>query len=566
MEFTKAFSDALVRLIHSEADRPLVAEDYREICTLLKVSKIYYDMDLGGDQRYRDQRTKKLVMADVEQADKIILYDDGRETGMTLVYPYYYDGAEYVHAYIEFWEGVNKEELDLGLYQFMADVIYLLVSRQNMRRMLDFAEVTDAQSGIPNVVYLGKRYEVVTRVTPPEDLLLLYINLQNFKYINEAAGAKSGDEAIIWYSRNLLSFVAEDEAVCRMGGDNFVMFIHKEHLDTVLKKLSSVTVSHLAAAPSQSFEISAWVGISECKPGEPHPLGVRLEEAATACSIGKNVLKKTVVVFSEDLRKMMGRGREVIAMFHSAVRNREFTPFFQAKVDMRTGKLVGFEALCRWIHDGQFIYPDQFVPVLDREGFIHELDMAIFQETCRAIRQWKDMGLKVPCISSNFSRKNLFVPNIEDKIVQTIQKYGLDPEDIEIEITESVKESEYNRLIEFIRRLRSEGLHIAVDDFGTGYSSLSLIHNIDADVIKIDKSFIDELGANQKSSFLIETIVNIAQRLKMTIVAEGVETAEQGRALLDLGCYCAQGFYYSKPVDFEAATDIIRNPEFQPMP
>ena len=279
--------------------------------------------------------------------------------------------------------------------------------------------------------------------------------------------------------------------------------------------------------------------------------------------MGKNHLKKNVVFFTEELKKKAGQGREIIAIFPKAVKNHEFHPFFQAKVDMKTGKLVGFEALCRWIHEGKFIYPDQFIPVLDKEGLIHELDMAIFDETCRAIRSWIDMGLNPPRVSSNFSRKNLFVPDIEEKICRKITENGISNENVEIEITETVKESEYNRLIEFVRNLKENGMHISIDDFGTGYSSLSLIHNIDADVVKIDKSFVDEIPGNHKSEVLIESIINIAERLDMTVIAEGVETLEQGQELMRLGCRNAQGYFYSKPVDYETATELIRNPSFE---
>lgn len=173
------------------------------------------------------------------------------------------------------------------------------------------------------------------------------------------------------------------------------------------------------------------------------------------------------------------------------------------------------------------------------------------------------MGLNPPRISTNFSRKNLYVADVEEKICRVIRDCGIRTEDVEIEITESVSEDEQGRLIGFIRRLKSMGLHIAVDDFGTGYSSMALIHNIDADVLKIDKSFVDEVSEKPKSRVLIESIISLAKRLNMSVIAEGIETAEQGQELLRLGCPYAQGYYYSKPVDFDAATELIRVPSFQ---
>ncbi len=567
MQETGKLIEGLKDLMHKASTESLDTDAYKEICGKLNVSKMYYDIELGGEDRYRNLATGQLVIADEESDGKIILYDSGEETDLTMTYPYYYEGVEYVHAYIEFPVGVKKEDLDLEIYQMMADVIYILVSRKNMRLMLDFAEIVDPLTGIPNIVFTTRRYSEVTKTVAPEDICVLFVNLRNFKYINESAGAKAGDEAITQYARKVLHFVDRScESCCRIGGDNFVMFILKEHLDEMIEKLHSVKLADLESAPNQVFKVNCWIGVSEVQPGQtPEPFVARLNEAAAACNMGKTRFKKNVVLFDDELVKMMGQSRRIIALFKPAVKNHEFHPFFQAKVDMNTGKLVGFEALCRWIHEGSFIYPDQFIPVLDKEGLIHDLDMAIFSETCHAIKKWKEMGLTPPRVSSNFSRKNLYVPDIEEKIYSVIQENGLDSGDVEIEITESVKESDYDRLIEYVKTLKNLGIHISIDDFGTGYSSLSLIHNIDADVVKIDKSFVDEITTESKAKILIESIISIAQRLKMSVIAEGVETAEQGRALLDFGCSYAQGYYYSKPVDFETATSLISDPPFLPI-
>ena len=553
-------TDILKKLLNKAVADQLTEDDYREACEAMNVVKLYYDMDLGDTGRYRDHNTQKLIINGSETGNNIILYDSHSPCGETVMFPYYYEGREFVHAYIDLCEGMTRDDISMEEYNFVADCI-----RDNMRRMLDFAEMTDAQTGIPNMMFISKRFGEIVKRHEADNYVVIYFNLQNFKYINETAGSKCGDEAIKLYSRTIVRLVDKDECICRMGGDNYAAFIRRDHLDDIIKALHSIVLSKLEAAPGRSFEVSAWIGISGGIPNDMRPFGARLNEASTACNIGKTRLKQNTVFFSEELKLMMNRGREIMAMFYPAVKNREFHPFFQPKVNMQTGKLVGFEALCRWIHDGRFIFPDQFIPILDKEGLIHDLDMAIFRETCLTIKKWKDMGLKPPRISSNFSRKNLFVPDIEKLIYDTIIENGIEVGDVEIEITESVQEAETNRLIEFVRNLKSYGLHISIDDFGTGYSSLMLIHNIDADVLKIDKSFVDEIPHSKKSMVLIESIINIAQNLDMQLIAEGVETAEQGRELIKLGCANAQGYYYSKPVDEAAAAELIRSDPFKPI-
>ena len=471
---------------------------------------------------------------------------------------------EYVHAYIEFPEGITKDELKLDIYDFLADQMFLLVSRQNCRIMLDYAENYDIQTSVPNVGYLYKFYAQQMTKAAPDKYCVIFSNLRNFKYINETGGTRTGDEVLIKFAHSLVSYVDDDECVCRMGGDNFVMLIKQKNLDKFIEKLECWEITGINSAPEKTFDITAWMGITRLTTDDV-PIRVRIEQSSIACSFGKHQLKKRVVFYDEQLAGMLRRSREITALFHPAVTKHEFTPFFQPKVNMLTGELIGMEALCRWKHDGKYIFPDQFIPILDQQGLTHELDMAILNETCRAIKKWLDMGLNPPRVSFNISRKNLFIPHIEEIILDIIKSNNVSTDRLEIEITETAKEDEIDRLISFLATLKKNGLQIAIDDFGTGYSSLSLIHNINADIIKIDKSFISALDSNSKSSVLVKTIIQIADRLDMDVIAEGVETADEGKALIDMGCINAQGYYYSKPVDFDSITEIIKNNGFSPI-
>ncbi len=566
MEITKELDEKLRALIITATKKvTLDNTDYAPLCELMHAVKMYYDIDFGDSGRYRNHRTQKLAVPGREENGCIILYENGRPAGETLKFTYYYHDIEYSHAYLDLEPGYTRDNIDMEIYTLLSDLVYILVSRDNMRHMLDFAETVDAQTGIPNSVYIRNKYDSTVKNTSGDKYAVLCLNLQNFKYINEVGSSKAGDEAINYYAHTVARFVRDDECVARLGGDNFVMFVRTERVNDIIERLRTVTIPKLEHAPGRSFVVSSWIGISTPQENEHRPFGARLNDASLACNLGKTRLRHNVVFYSDELNLMMNHGREIMAMFYPAVKNREFIPYFQPKVDMSTGALVGFEALCRWMHNGRFIFPDQFIPILDKEGLIHDLDMTIFRETCLAIRKWKDDGLTPPRISSNFSRKNLFVPDIEQKIIDTIIACDIDVGDVEIEITESVQEAETTRLIEFVSKLKEHGLFISIDDFGTGYSSLMLIHNIDADVIKIDKSFVDEIQCDRKSRVLIESIISIARNLNMALIAEGVETAEQGRELLRLGCKNAQGYYYSKPVDFDTATDIIRSGHFEPI-
>ena len=429
-------NNALRKLSNKATSAFLKSEDYAELCQSVNVCKMYYDIDLGYE-RYIDPRTRKLVIADNFVDNKIILYDEGKKTDLTLKYTYFYDTVEYVHAYIEFPEGITKDELKLDLYDFLADQMFLLVSRQNCRIMLDYAENYDIQTSVPNVGYLYKFYAQQMTKAAPDKYCVIFSNLRNFKYINETGGTRTGDEVLIKFAHALVSYVDDDECVCRMGGDNFVMLIKQKNLDKFIEKLECWEITGINSAPDKTFDITAWMGITRLTTDDI-PIRLRIEQSSVACSFAKHQLKRRVVFYDEQLAGMLRRSREITALFHPAVTKHEFTPFFQPKVNMLTGELIGMEALCRWKHDGKYIFPDQFIPILDQQGLTHELDMAILNETCRAIKKWLDMGLNPPRVSFNISRKNLFIPHIEEIILDIIKSNNVSTDRLEIEITETL--------------------------------------------------------------------------------------------------------------------------------
>ncbi len=563
MCFDQEFADNLQRLISSASGEKLDMAVTVEICRSLKISRMYFERHLGEEYEYKNRMSSQGANDEKKDEEKVVVFDDGDRTDLKLDYPYFREGEKFIHGYVEFRRGLREENLDIERIRFFSELMHLLLSRQNMREYVEYSENSDALTGIPNIVFLAKKYREVSKRIPHHKLLVLRINLQNFKYVNDAAGARAGDEAIIQYSRKIMRFVNEDEGVCRLGGDNFVIFIRKENTDIIMEKMSNILISNLKAAPGRNFNIRPWIGVSEVKEGQQTSFTERLNDASAACDLAKGRYRRSVVYFNDDLVETISRNRSIISNFRPALQRHEFHSFFQPKIDMRTGFVVGLEALCRWLHDGRFVYPDQFISVLDANSLIQELDIVIFAETCSAIRQWQNMGLYPPRVSSNFSKKNLYVPGIEEKILEVVHEYNLLPDDIEIEITESVKDTEYERMIEFVSILKKNGIHVSIDDFGTGYSSLSLLHNIDVDTLKIDRSFVSKLPDDYKSRILIESIVNIASRLNISVIAEGLENIEQGKALLEMGCNIAQGYYFSKPVDFDEASRMIEHPVFK---
>ncbi len=538
-------------------------DDFSEIYSLMGVIKVSYRIEYDKDPMSNTVGPEFIMESEQSEDGSIVMYETEGEPGEHLDFDYSRDGATYVVSYWYIRKNIKISEEERVFFKTISDKLYMVQSIIGMREMLDFARNHNQQSGILNGVGLRAAYREAVKNNPDIRYTVLFINLRNFKYINERAGSVTGDEAIIQFSRRITTYLDTDEDVGHIGGDNFLMYLRPENVDKMLHRLDAFVLDDLKSAPGKRFVISAWIGLSADDHDED--INKRIEHASVANSFGKQRLNQQVVYYSEKFGKTLDENRKVASLFSPALAKKEFKAYFQAKVNMSNGEILGFETLCRWIHDGEFIFPDQFIPVIDRMGMLHELDMEILRLTCESIKNWKEMGLDPPTVSVNFSRKDIFVPDIENEIFKVVKSYGLETDDIEIEITETASEDEYDRIIDFTTKLKEMGFHIAIDDFGTGYSSLSLIHNIKADIIKIDKSFITNIHAGSRSEVLVESIITIAKKLNMDIVAEGVETPEEGRHLLRLGCKTAQGYIYSRPSNYEYTTDLLKHSPYKPI-
>lgn len=542
-------------------------EDYREIYDLLGIGKVTFEISFEKDSLSRVMGPEFIMEAERSDDGSISVYESDTELGDVIEFVYPLQGRDDIKAKWYLKKKTDRSLIDEDRYRRVACKMYLMKSVSNMRTMLEFARLHDSQSGIPNGVGIKKLYKEAQEANPDVKYTVIYANLRNFKYINERIGVRGGDEAIIQFARRLTLVVEPDEGVCRLGGDNFLLFVKPDNLDHMIKVLSNFEIDNLESAPDKSFTLSSWLGIDVDMDDsdEDSDFGVRIERASIANTFARQKIKQPVVYYNEQFSDMMNTNKHIASIFMPGLKSREFQAFFQAKVNMRTGDLIGFETLCRWRHKGEFIFPDQFIPVIDRLGLIYELDMEMLRITCESVRKWLDLGLNPPVLSVNFSRKDIFIPDVEQQIKKVVDSYEIMPAYIEIEITETATEAEYARIIEFVRNLKNMGFRIAVDDFGTGYSSLSLIHNINADTLKIDKSFVTAIHKDAKTEILVSSIINIAERLNMELVAEGVETDEEGRKLMELGCEVAQGYYYSRPTDYDATTTLIRERPFKPI-
>ena len=280
-----------------------------------------------------------------------------------------------------------------------------------------------------------------------------------------------------------------------------------------------------------------------------------MDALAIALNMSKDLNPGNCAWFQKDMLNHTLHSKEVSLIFPKALENKEFVVYYQPKVTLSNNQLCGCEALVRWIRNGKLVPPMEFIPILEREGTVCELDFYVFEHVCQDIQRWLSKGIEPVRVSVNFSKNHLHNTHLAQEIIALMQKYQIDSKYIEVELTEMSGYENYATLVSFVQSMRKNGVSTSIDDFGTGYSSLNLLKDLDVDIIKLDKSFLNNLENHSQSDVIvIKNIVNMVNELHMSVIAEGVETQSQAEFLRKIHCRMAQGFLFDRPLphdDFE---------------
>ncbi len=377
---------------------------------------------------------------------------------------------------------------------------------------------------------------------------MLHLNIIHFKAINDIFGLKTGDRVLCYIAERTKDILKEGDVACRTDADRFILFTHRTHeeLEEMLEGFLE-EISHYQLP----FEIACNIGIYVTGK-EELPVDAMLDRAILAQSIIKGSYTKKYNYYTEDLRDEMLGELEIVGMMVPALEERHFVVNYQPQYSHSTGNLVGAEALVRWKHPERgIISPGVFIPIFEKNGFITQLDLYVFEEVCAFIRRCLDKGYHVVPISSNFSRHDIFMPDFVEKLEEIRIKYNVPVEYLRIEITESAVVDNPKYTNDIIRKLHDCGYIVEMDDFGSGYSSLNVLKDIELDIIKLDMLFMSQDMENKRGSTILKSIVYMAEGLDMPVIAEGVEQIEQADFLSSIGCDCIQGYLYSRPLPEE---------------
>lgn len=444
------------------------------------------------------------------------------------------------------WDTDGKENLD-----FLLKNIFAMCGRARLSDIVKKSLSCDMSTGLVNAngfVATGNRLAANGTL---HEYTAFYINLKNFKYINGQIGNRYGDTVIRKYAHTLAKLVGNDGITARLGGDNFTVLIKKARVDDILDYLSGTDLEIEIAGSTSHFSMQARAGMYDIKEGDAMPHVMNCISAAI--STARRHPTKHIITFTPEVLYKIMQEQEITASFPVAIRNKEFLVYFQPKVDLKTRELCGCEALVRWLKDGKLIPPMNFIPLFEHNGSICSLDFYMLESVCRSICEWKSKGIEPVTVSVNFSKTHLHNPNIAEDILKIIRKYDIESRYIEIEMTEMSDFNDYEAFRNLVNKLKANGVTTSIDDFGTGYSSLNLLTDFMFDIVKLDKSFIDNIIRNNSKTdeIVVRNIVRMINELKMTSIAEGVETAEQADFLEDIGCGMVQGYLFDRPLPEE---------------
>ena len=444
-------------------------------------------------------------------------------------------------------KGHQWPEEEKGEIHFLLEVMFALTSRSRLLMLLEKAAVIDNTTGAYNMAGL---YQFGGRLFAQHKLaeyIIIFMNLRNFKFVNQSVGNEKGNEVLRKFHLTVEHFLEEDEIFVRPGGDNFVVLVKNDRITGFLDFMSDITISVQVGEEEKSFEIGARMGIYDIQ--QEDEITHALDCASAALAVSRKSQKRSYVWFEPSMLEDSFREREILNVFPTAMRNKEFEVYYQPKVHLFENKLSGAEALVRWNHDDEVLMPAQFVPILEKDGSICDLDFYMFAAVCEDISNWIASGITPVRVSVNFSKLHLKNPNFVEGLIAIMQVFDIEGDYLEVELTETTAYEDFETLAEVVHQLRSYGIHTSLDDFGSGYSSLGLLKDLDVDIIKLDKTFIDNLGKADKSDeIIVKNVVNMILDLKKEVIAEGVETAAQAAFLREVQCPVVQGYLFDKPL------------------
>jgi diguanylate cyclase (GGDEF)-like protein len=420
----------------------------------------------------------------------------------------------------------------------------------------------DVLTSLPNRMLLQDRLSQAIELAHRQgtQLAMLFMDLDRFKYINDSLGHAVGDQLLQSVAQRLLGCVRHSDTISRQGGDEFVVLLsHIKHAEdaalSAQKILAALTVPHLI--DQIELHVSVSIGISTY-PDDGQDAATLLKSADSAMYHAKESGRNNYKFFKQDMNARAVQRHAIEASLRRALERQEFVLFYQPKIELRSNRIVGVEALIRWQHPERgLIPPSEFLSIAEDCGLILPIGRWVLREACLQAQAWRQAGLAPITVAVNTSALEFSAQDFLDNIRTTLKETNLEPRYLELELTESIlmRDAEFTDSV--LHALAELGVKLAIDDFGTGYSSLSYLNQFPIDNLKIDQSFVNRMTSNPDHATIVSAVISLGKSLKLRVIAAGVETPEQHAFLLAQHCDEGQGYYFGRPVVAETLATLL---------
>lgn len=441
-------------------------------------------------------------------------------------------------------------------------VFHDMTAAQAMAEKMAHLAQHDALTNLPNRALLNDRINQAITLAERRGghLALLFLDLDNFKHINDSLGHAVGDQLLQEVARRLSDCVRSSDTVSRLGGDEFVVLLSESQsaddaAHTAEKILSALAVPH--ATGEQQLHVTSSIGISTY-PSDAEDGESLIKNADTAMYQAKEEGRNNYQFFRHDMNIRAIERQLIEAHLRTALENGEFVLYYQPKIDLQSGKITSAEALVRWQHpDWGMILPARFIPVAEACGLIVPLGRWVLLQACSQAKYWESCGYSLDSVAVNISALEFRRKDFVDSVESTLRVTSLEPSKLQLEITESVLMRDAQASAVVLQQLKTLGVQLAVDDFGTGYSSLSYLNQFPIDVLKIDRSFVQDI--HNSNGIIVSAVIAMGNSLNQRVIAEGIEEATQLEFLREHNCAEGQGFLFSHPVSAESFATLLHS-------
>ena len=476
----------------------------------------------------------------------------------------FYDRSENEHI-VRVTAGPLKDQGGNALGAVLG--IHDVTEKKHALQKLTYQATHDYLTSLPNRSLLYDRlHQAITRAQRSNySVAVLFLDLDNFKKINDQLGHSGGDRLLQLVGNRLKDACRDGDTVARLGGDEFVVLLEElsdmRIAATVADKFIHLLEPSFAVDGNELF-ITGSIGISVF-PKDGTNVDMLMKNADIAMYEVKKSGRNNYLFFSGEMNELIQQRLRLESQLRAALNQTDFELYYQPQIRMKDNRIIGVEALLRWItEENKYISPSSFIPVAEESGLILPLSEWVLQTACRQARTWQDEMHDPIRMSVNISPRHFLEDNLTDQLNRIIRDTGINPQNLDLEVTEGLIMQDVDRSVEIMREFKELGGTISIDDFGTGYSSLAYLKKFPLDKLKIDKSFVDEIDKNMEDEGLAKTIITMGHGLGLAVVAEGVESRMQLAKLKELECDIIQGFYYSHPLPADELTKLLKKSPF----